>query len=215
MVIIYPPDPTTEFLSAIINEISKLPIEIKNHDFHYISKDDSINQVKDLDSIRSIIYLGHGTQDELNVNNGEETIISLFDARRMFKNKKIVLLSCYSSSFIKGLNNDYEVGLGFGNIPTSKSELKGNDIEKYNHEDYKCIDIFKLTLVSIFKNSILEAINLNYSFQQLYYALKLRINKKISQCSLSSDKTDRLVGELFYDIKKEIVLFGNHKANFS
>lgn len=215
MVIIYPPDSTTEFLSNILNEIIKSGVEVKQHDFHYTSLDDSVDLVKCSDDSNPIIYLGHGTKDELNVNNGEDNIISLYDAKKMFKNKKILLISCYSSSFIKSLNGNYISAIGFGNIITSEPELKGSQRTKYNYNDYECIEVFKKNIVEIFQKSIVEAIQDKYSVFELHNGMRLRMNKSLSKLSMSKNPADHLAGELLFDLKNEMVCLGNRDINFN
>jgi hypothetical protein len=165
--------------------------------------------IANYDSSRTIIYLGHGTADEINVNTGIDSVIGIEDAKQIFKRKKIILLSCFSSEFINSLNNEFDVAIGFGNILSSRAELSYKDYTKYNHDDFKCIDTFKTRLVKLFKTSIIEAYSMNYTFLKLYNSLKLRVNKIISQCSLSKDKTEQLVGDLMFDLKKEMTFWGN------
>ena len=136
-------------------------------------------------------------------------MIGLEDAKQIFKGKKIILLSCFSSEFITSLNNEFNTAIGFGNILTSRAELSPYDYNKYNYDDFRCIDDFKSKLVELFKTSIIEAYTMNYTFLRLYNSLKLRINKIICQCSLSKDKTVQLVGDLMFDLKKEMTISGD------
>lgn len=210
MVVIYPDDSSTKFLQPIIEGIyNNLKIEI---DFHYVDLspiESFLEKIREIDSTRTIIYMGHGDEDELNGNNGFDTAIPIHFARNAFKNKKIVLLSCLSADFIFNLKNYYQSAIGFGNIPTGSNELSPKDYIKYNYESFECITLFKKKLAILFKNSMVEAYLLDYTFLQLYNSLRLRINKAVANCSLSVDKTERLVGELMFDLKKEIKIFGN------
>jgi hypothetical protein len=108
------------------------------------------------------------------------------------------------------------VGIGFGNIFTDESEvIEPQDQAKYGYDSYKCISVFRERLITLFKNSIVEAHLSNCSFLEFYHLLKLRINKTICSCSLSKDKTEHLVGELMYKLKKEMVLIGNATASMN
>lgn len=218
MIIIYPSDKTTNILARIVSGITgQLKIELECFDFNYDNPQNTFDLIKNSDPFRTIIYLGHGTSNELNTNNGIDNIITVYDAKRMFKGKKVILLSCFSSKFLDNLHNQFDVAIGFGNILSSRDELIHQSVEyyKYKHDDFKSIDIFIEKLVSLFKDSIIEAYILNYTFLQLFNSLKLRINKTVSQSSLSRDKTDRLIGELMFKLKNEMKLFGNSKAIIS
>lgn len=213
MVIVYPNDNSTRFLSSVVDGISsKLNIDI---DYHYVNLEPIefyLEKIQETDPSRTIIYMGHGGSDELNSNNGFDTAIPIQYARSTFKNKKIILLSCISTDFIANLKNNYQAAIGFGNIPTGPSELSPKDYKSYEEEAPKSILIFKEKLVNLFKNSIIEAYLLNHTFLDLYISLRLRINKEIANSSLSGDRTDRLVGELMFDLKKEMKLFGNYNT---
>lgn len=214
MVIIFPSDSSTAFLSNIIDGISAhLNIDVEYPQLHLFPIEETINKIREEDSTRTIIYLGHGTRAELNTANGIDETITLHYAKRAFQKKKLILLSCFSSGFLENLNGEYNVAIGFGNIPTSKSELiNAAEYLKYQHENFKCLDDFKVRLAKIFKDSIIKAYKSKYTFIELYNYMRLLINKSICNCSLSVDEKELLVGELMFHLKREMKLFGNQNA---
>ncbi len=210
MIVIYPKDKTTEYLNSILDEsklkfISKMHNEFSDESFQTI-----FDLIKDSSNDLSIIYLGHGTAEELTFSSTNPCHYHL--GMEMFKGKKIFLLSCFSADYIENLNGIYEVAIGFGNIIDSRSDVNYEGYLKYSHEDYKCIYKFSSEFVTIISSSLIEAHSKGYNYLQFYYALKLRINKQIALCSLSKDKTTRLIGELLFDFKKNMVLKGNVSA---
>lgn len=214
MIIIYPDNSTIKFLAGIIAKVSeRLEIKIDYPQLNLRKLDEVFSDIQKSSPSRSIIYLGHGTGEEL--NDKVDSTISIGDARRIFKGRKILLLSCNSSDFINSLNNQFEVGIGFGNIPTSKAELTPGDYKKYNYDDFKCISLFRESLVVLFANALIEAQQMNYTFRELYDSIKLRVNKAICRCSLSKDKNERLLGELLFDLRIEMHLTGNWQSTIN
>lgn len=213
MIVIYPSDPTTNFLNSIIfDDAIKQNIKEQYTVFHEDNFEDSLDMVAKHDSVNTILFLGHGTSDDLKMSNNVSFTSEY--ATSIFNSKKLILVSCYSADFLEALNGKFEVGIGFGNIIESRVELSPADYIKYNHEDFRCIDLFRLNFVKILKLTLAECYSSNFTFLQLYYSLKLRINKIVSQCSLSNDKTMRLTGLLMYDLKTSMVLKGNCKVPF-
>lgn len=207
MIVIYPQDKTTEYLASIIDEsklkfISEMHREFSDESFQRI-----LDLVKGSSNELSIIYLGHGTDEELKFSNTNPCHYHL--GMEVFKGKKVFLLSCFSADYINNLNGTYEVALGFGNIIDSRTDLNYQGYMKYSYEDYKCIYKFSSEFVTIISSSLIEAHSKGSTYLQFFYALKLRINKRIAWCSLSRDKTTRLVGELLFDFKRNMVLKGN------
>jgi hypothetical protein len=211
MIVIYPFDNSTNFLNSIvIEDIIKSHIKDIHRNFSEENFVESLELVAEADSTNTIVYLGHGSSEELQMNINLS--LNLDYAASIFSNKKLLLISCYSADFLNALNNKFEAGIGFGNIIDSKVDLGPADYVQYNHEDFKCIYEFRAKFVALLKNSLIEGYSNNYSFLELYNSLRIRINKIISQCSLSNDKTMRLTGLLMFDLKKNMVLKGNWNA---
>ena len=206
MIAILPKDNTTYFLYDIISNL-----EIEIIDPHFLSSESLFDKIRSHPKSSSIIYLGHGTASEINTNTGPDTSIDAYAAKKMFYQRKIIFISCYSSTFITAIKEKIEVGIGFGNIPSSIEELSKRKRENYYQESSDAINLFKGFVVDIFKSSFHESVAFNHVYIDLYSAIRLRINKKLSFCSLSKERTYRLVGELLFELKNEMRLFGDSK----
>jgi hypothetical protein len=216
MIVIYPPDSTINFLEPILTKISPNIFKLYRED----SSEKSFGTLTKFPNINVIIFLGHGNDVNLfgvDQNGIQEAQLHKNDAKEKFKNKKIICLSCKSSEYLSYIKEEFEVAIGFGNIITDKKEAINNvgDYVKYNYNDFKCIEIFRDRLVVLFANTMNDAFHYNLSFIQLFNLLRLRINKSICNSSLSSDKEERLAGELMFDLKKEMRLMGNFNALFN
>jgi len=210
MTIIFPPDVSTKFLCPIVDAIAEnLEVSIEQPNFILESKNEFYERITNTSIGKTILFLGHGTAEELKINANEG--ITSIDSLLLFKNKKIILFSCFSSEFLFS-NNHFEAAIGFGNILTSVAELSPSDYQKYNYEEFKCIGLFSQRLVAIFKSAIILSYERNYTFIQTYNILRLKINKVICDCALSKNNTERLVGELMFDLKNEMIIIGNSKA---
>jgi hypothetical protein len=209
MIVIFPSDPSTKFLAEIVEGITKktnIEIELPT----LTTYEDAEKFIEQANVSKTIIYLGHGTSDHLEAGSGLNPVLTSHAAKKIFKNKKLILFSCYSSDFLSSLDNIFLSAIGFGNIRTSQAELNSYDSELYKHNGYEPIRFFREQLIRLFLKSIIEAYENKYSFIQLYNSLKLRINKIICSNSLSKeDETAYLVGKLMCDLKKEMMCIGN------
>ncbi len=213
MIVIYPKDETTTFLSDIISElIEKAIAKIDFPPSESYSREEITTFLLASDSGRSILYLGHGTSSEIYYYIRKDGALGPDDAKRIFKNRKLIFLSCRSAEYLIAIKDNAKVGIGFGNILSHKREVTDPKDKKYEYDSYRCIDIFRDKLITLFKICITESYLSNYTYLQFYNALKLRINKIICSCSLSKDTTERLVGELMFDLRREMILVGNSNA---
>lgn len=214
MIIIYPTDPSTKFLKEIVTNIAKYT----DFDFDNVKPeeyDQTLDFLADKEDSNTILFLGHGYSDGLYggcyVPSGKKILISKKNADQILLDKKIILFACKSSEFLKSLNNIFHVAIGFGNIKTDKEDLV-NRKEKKRYRDYNIFIIFRKNLVTLFSKSIEESILEGYNFQQFYNLLKLRMNKCICKLSLSREPIDKLVAELMFELKTEMILIGNKNA---
>jgi hypothetical protein len=214
MIIIYPKDPSTKFLKSIVDKVKEI-LEVEVNYALPEAYPATIDFISSKDENETIFFLGHGYSNALYggcyVASGKKILINLDNAEFLFKNKKVILFACKSSEFISNKFEIFNVALGFGNIKTDKEDLVGQK-EKKKYRDYNSIRIFREKLVFIFSSSLIEAIQLKSNFQQFYYSLELRMNKSINDFSLSNELNNKLAGELMFEVKKEMVLFGNKKA---
>ena len=217
MIIIYPTDPTTKFLSDIVDAAKKnilCEVDRVKPDFYKTT----LELIDSIPQSRTLLFLGHGFSEGLYggcyVADGRLVLLRKDQGENIFKNKKVIFFCCRSSEFISSFEDTFEVAIGFGDIKTTKADLiLAKDKKKYR--DNNSIKIFRENLIILFTNSFLESCRMNYTFLQYYNSLKLRINKCICKFSLSKDPDERLAGELMFELKKEMIIVGNSSSSFN
>jgi len=214
MFVILPYDPSTKFLKEITKNIQHL-ISGKVDDCMPENHGNTIDNIISQENSKTILFLGHGYSGGIYggcyVAGTAQPLLRMNDGVEILKEKKIILLSCRSEEYIATIESAITAGLGFGNIITSKSDLLTQK-EKKKFRDITAINIFRSALLDVFSKSMIEACENNYTFLELYLGLKLRINKKICHYSLSADENEKLAGELFFILRKEMKLFGDTNA---
>jgi len=217
MIIVYPSDPSTVFLKEIVSSITKISCP----DVNKVLPDEyeeTITFINSIEKDRTILFLGHGYSEGLYggcyIAEGRQILLDRKTADSIFRNRKIILLSCRSSELIASINETFNVAIGFGNIKAESKDLIGRK-EKKKYRDNNCLKIFRESLVELFSNSIVECIANKYSYQQFYNSLKLRMNKYVCIFSMSCNKNERLAGELIYELKKEMIVVGNTMSSIA
>ena len=144
-------DGTTSFLAPFVEHIRTVfnPIIV---DYDIDSEDDPLEiiyqTVADADTI---FFLGHGTSDKLYASTMDNVALYNKDNIDQLAGKRLFLLSCNSSDFIKKhrLNNAF----GFGMLPTSLDDArKWKDLHGIHIEDFTRDDI------SIYNHAVVETL---------------------------------------------------------
>ncbi|MCK4338742.1 MAG: hypothetical protein KAW87_01975 [Candidatus Cloacimonetes bacterium] len=123
----------------------------------------------------------------------------------MFEKNKVFCLACKSKTLGSyAIKAGAKVYVGFDAVPFS---LNGNMIGK------RAFRQIKFELRSAVYDSLLSAIENNYSFNQLSRYLKLRINKKRIDLMLNKEKKGKerriKIARILGSIKNGITLFGD------
>lgn len=210
LVLIYPEDPSITFLDPIFNGLcewteNKMQILKPSNDEESIAK--TIYEIEQIQSDSTIIFMGHGASNLLHANvHEEEVLMDLNVARRVFREKNLIAISCRSSEFIKNIGL-LKSGIGFGHIPT---EIEDIEIEieagEYEIEPHRATEItarFNHEFVSIMFNSLGEFILNNESFSYLRKRIILRTNKALDNLNLKNEH-DRLIGNFLFEMKNRI-----------
>jgi len=220
IICIFPIDKTTDFLLPIYESLSKFDsfsgFRSENNEELFESLNDKIKSIKDENNF--IVFLGHGASNCLYGATINDKKTKLFDKSNidLFNNQNIFFLSCRSSDFIN--NNAEKIminGIGFGDIITDYSEVVSErddgDALFLPNINEEMIEEFKTKLVALVIKGF-EYLNLDeYSIKQIYYFLKLLINKEISNILLNrSTKGFRDIADLIYDLKNEMKLIITH-----
>lgn len=217
MIIIYPSDPSTQFLKEIVHKI-KVLISTEINEAKPNEYPETVEFLRSKSVSETVLFLGHGFSNGLYggcyVAAGRQVLFNREIANELFRDKKVVLFACRSSELIESMKETFNVAIGFGNIKTAKEDLQDKR-EKKKYSDHNSLRIFRERLVILFSNSITESIMKEYNFKQFYNSLKLRINKNICLLSLSHEPNERLAGELMFELKRDILLIGNTQAKLT
>lgn len=218
ILIIYPQDETTDFLQDIPNFLfdkhgkerfiyQRIGFSVKEHR-------SCINLIEKFSKNSLVIFLGHGRSDALLGAMDYERFDFITEEHiHIFKGKQVFFFSCRSEELLQGRGIE---GIGFGHILSSPDELTDNDLRRqYSYlfstlgmPDSPTINQFKKLLVNIVRESLHDHIARHLSNQELYFNLKLRLNKTIATLIQENEpaKVRNLVNLLF-KAKTEIRLF--------
>ena len=238
ILIIHPYDNSTLFLKRIA---SYLDFEFKglikyvsikpNNSSHELG----IEEILKHDEKGLIIFLGHGRSDKLfgaksdyygkllsydfqaeneNVDYYNDDYINVTNCY-IFKNKKVICFACNSNDLIAKTSIQFgaKTFVGFGDVPTSANEFKEKDIIVGD----KIIAALKGELNIILKHTLKISIENNYDFVSFKNLFSLISNKRISEIIISKKglRNRRLIGDVIYNLKKEIVIFGDKHQKLS
>lgn len=205
---IHPEDETTLFLEPIGKLFRENYIKVQPLDQ---SHEEAIQKIQAAEEKSIIIFLGHGTQNLLYSSETsayeKKEFINISLSNSIFKNKNILLVSCFSADLINKFDT-YNCAIGFGNIISSIEE-RNAEAElfsgKYINIDKKDIDIFNNCYVTSIKKSIKLLIESKINFHQLYTYIRLYLNKEINKVLLDKNLSNRLeIATLLFLLRDEI-----------
>tara|TARA_R110002072_G_scaffold287464_3_gene453105 strand:- start:8620 stop:9264 length:645 start_codon:yes stop_codon:yes gene_type:complete len=206
--IIHALDDTTEFLSVFKNYF--------NDNFFVIEPNvDSVNEsISFLEQVPEedlIVFLGHGHSTGLYAPESEsfekEIFIDINLANKVFKNKKVILLTCNSNQFIKKIIN-FRYIVGFGNILSSIQEvnaeaevstgiyrnLSNQDIEYFNHSYCSAV----VLAIKKYQSGL-------YNFTELPKLIEFFINQRINKTLLKKETKNRVeIAKLLFEFRNEM-----------
>jgi hypothetical protein len=210
IICIHPNDTTTSLL-APIGELFESYIKIIPNDEAHAN---ALTELSTCEDRSLIIFLGHGTGTVL---YGAETedykrkeFISITHAENLFKFHDILLISCYSATFLDR-PIEYNSAIGFGNIISSiqerntEAELVTGHYRPISPED---IEIFNNKLVDCIKRSIQRLIAEKISFADLYNYFTYFFNQEISNILLNKSVDNRKeIAKLMFELRDEMRCF--------
>lgn len=209
-------DESTSFLSVFQEEFQENFFVIEPN------KESVDNSLKFLQSIPEnsiVVFLGHGHSNGLNTPESNVfetyTFIDKSNVNELFKNKKVILLSCRSSGFISKITLAEEI-IGFGNIISSTEEMRIEaDLETGHFRDLSKEDICYFNYSYCF--AIINALN-NYlkgscSFKQLPTLIEYYINQKINETLLNKVIKNRVeIARLLFEFRNEMLYIQKSKS---
>ena len=160
LLIIYPHDSTTVFLTESFYELQK---EIKSATFFEIfPTEDSHNEcIKLIPKYEKIIFMGHGSFFKLSSaaaeNFKKDCLVTVHDIIALGE-KDWILFSCNSNDLLRKCLTYKIGGIGFGNLPTDFNDIQGaREFEPfaYPNVNQNVIEGFKKSINWIITKSIL------------------------------------------------------------
>ncbi len=210
--VIFPIDPSTEFLYNIINNLRMNGVECNVIEIH--PNDDSYSNskilVENLQNKWDVIFLGHGKSNQLYGGESEDYEKKVFINNKemsIFSGRNLFALACDSSILLKEtfLHSGIIKSIGFGALPTNKKEVENNKrLSKAGIND-AVIDSFKEVLVKTTSLAFGEYLINKKDYIFLYNYLCLLINKEINDSVLI--RKDRILADLIYKMRVEMRLF--------
>lgn len=206
---IYSYDETTAFLDIFRKNFNKnFYVILPNKE----SVKKSIEFISKIPNNDIIVFLGHGRSTGLytpqNKYFEKEIFIDQANGHILFKNKKVILLSCNSDQFIRRLNS-YQSIIGFGNILSSMDEviIEAETLTgKFRPVEKEDIDFFNISYCEAIIKA-LKLVNDNlFEFKEIPKLIEFFINQIINK--LLSDKANnnrKEIAKLFYEFRNEMV----------
>ena len=206
---IHPIDKTTDFL---------LPVgKIFGDDYHRIDTKgfDLIKFLENLEEGKKlIIFLGHGTRSYLCASepNQRDVFINVENGVQIFKNNDIVIVSCYSSTFLDKINS-FNNGIGFGNIISSIEErnAEAESITSiYRNLSEKDIELSNLSFTNSLTKTFNLLLNKKIEFYQFKDYLTFYLNQEIGTILSIKEKENRKeIAKLLFEIRNELEFLTN------
>jgi hypothetical protein len=210
IVIVYPEDPTIDFLKPICELL--LNLYPKAELFRPLPSNYGATITDETDLL---IFLGHGTPSKLLGNadlNGDNTVfLDVPNGALLLNNLAVILFSCNSYDYLKKIRKISSINyfLTFGDMPTDWKHIIHNrdlDPDYLNGIKDEHLDYYKQSLVESIVAGLKNGIKTN-SVDGIYKRIHLIINKKINEIILSQPWDVNLkhkMIELFTEFKNEI-----------
>lgn len=205
--LIYPSDSSTSFLDKLIDNfqqsISNNEVVVISCEANDISYSEAFKEIKKIPDNSSVIFMGHGTPEILyggaSLEYPRRALVNLNDMS-VFKNKKITLMSCYSSQLLQSSRRqrNYADAIGFGLLPSDLSEIEGKSELEALQLDKSDIIKYQQCLVEIF-SELTKLLLKNVTIEKIIVKLRLIINSKINDSILVCNEV-KLAHLLFYTV---------------
>lgn len=204
IILIHPPDPSTEFLDKIVSNLQKklsnhtyfLNLESEKH-FEFIQK--ALGSIYNEGDI--ILFLGHGRSNALygfSADKKEKIILlKLEEVQEIIAKRKVVLFSCNSNQLLQKIGEDAIAYVGFGEMPTDWYEIMGErDIGDHRYLSKltnTSLQKFREILVEMMIGAITFAVYNNNFARDIYLRLRMHLNIALIQVAESSIPLDERI----------------------
>jgi hypothetical protein len=208
IICIHPLDETTMFLKPIRDIFSESSIQVE-HNFE--AHNSVLEQLSNLSERSLILFLGHGSSQLLKgasfLDYEQEHFIDNNQAKHLFANHDVFLLSCNSSDFLKSFSS-YNSSIGFGNILSSIEEVEIEQKFRDINVDAEDIEIFKSAFVNAIYNSLLRFNQGRIKFSELSIYIRYNVNKEINIILLNKGIVNRReIAKLLFEFRDEMTLY--------
>jgi hypothetical protein len=208
--IIHALDETTSFLEVFKAEFPQnyhvfLPTET--------SKKEILELLNHTPDNSLILFLGHGHSTGLygpeSLDFPQNIFIDSESGNILFKEKKVILLSCNSNQFVTRLNTQKEI-LGFGNILSSMEQLR-NEVENGTRDNYGTLSqedidyfnaIYCTAIIKAIKETIPKSVN---TLKDITKKIEFLINKELNFL-LKNKQITKEFATLLFNFRNDMVL---------
>lgn len=202
---IYPKDQTTEFLQPIYDILVEKFHAVglmgdPTDDDEYLEKLE--NRVKESDLI---VFLGHGTSRQLYGFNFNPIVCEENANINWFKDKDLLLFSCYSADFLMRYN--LTPSIGFDVIPTSLIDVENRKFHNCDLSFLKQADLFNIRnkIVNIWKRTLFDIIDFNLDTFQINFNFNVNIEIVDVLVNREEDKNYTTIADILYYIKDDMM----------
>jgi len=206
-------DPTTAFLSQIVQELQGRNIEVEV--IEILPSNESyaaaLAILRELPDQSTILFLGHGQFDKLYGGESPEFAKATFVGKNqmnIFANKKLFALACNSVDLLHDCRFSSGIikAIGFASLPTEMKEVEASKTLKVIGVDQVVLDDFKEILIRSVSQAFIYYVKRDVSdFHTLLDYFRLLISREINKSAIEGDKW-ALVNLLFL-VKSKISCF--------
>ncbi len=220
ILIIHPKDKTTDFLEFISNSLlenTNRKLILFRIEGNKSSHEECIELIEKLPDETLTIFLGHGGSDYLCGTNTRDFTLEKFiegDMLNVFERKKLLLISCRSEEYLKKYSTSCGIiaSIGFGDLPSEPAEIEHLQrfSGEYDNINQMILDNYKKLLTQIITEALIDSLNGNFSFMQLFNRIKLRVNRSMSRIILERNSNEnKKLATLLFILKNELRYFGD------
>ncbi|RZL46415.1 MAG: hypothetical protein EOP00_15090 [Pedobacter sp.] len=218
--IVFPKDGTTDFLQGIIDYlIDEADADIKVHRLETAKEHEYFlsNAEEDIPDTAIVIFMGHGMSSALSgADTPEYSYNGAFiknEQLSIFKNKKVILLSCRSTDYLETYFTEcnLKAGIGFPNLITDiQDTYYPDDPDRVKGVLAPDILLFRQLIVDILKYSLEDFIKYNLPFYQIFTRIQLRVQRALINFYKENIGVELLpLGKMIYDLNKGLSFRGN------
>lgn len=216
LVIIQPIDPSTSFLSTVIDNIKNaantdeiLHIKVEASEE---SHDNCLRLIETAEVNSTVLFLGHGQDNCLFGGHSDDSprkaLITIQNVQ-VFQGKNLFSFSCNSTTFLKNTFRHSAIinSIGFGSIPTEEDEIRQVNRLIRNDITDAIIESYKVILIELLSDTFVNMAKTKKSFIEMCEYFQLLIRRKISDVILTdkSKNENRVLSDLLYQLKAELI----------